>query len=46
LGQVPGLEERTRARATAYLDGFFSDIATDGDVSSKILGHCVAGGKP
>ena len=46
LGQVPGLEERTRARASAFLDGFFNDIATDASVSSKILGHCVAGGKP
>src|SRR3954454_23402398 len=41
LGQVPGLEERTRARAAAYLEGFFADIATDASVSGKILNHCV-----
>ncbi len=46
IAQVPGLEERTRARATSYLDGFFGEIATDASVSSKIMGHCVLGGKP
>jgi hypothetical protein len=46
LAQVPGLEERTRSRATSFLDGFFADIATDANVSSKITGRCVLGGKP
>ncbi len=46
LAQVPGLEERTRARAASFLDGFFADIATDASVSSKIISHCVLGGQP
>jgi hypothetical protein len=41
LSQVPGLEERTRSRASSYLDGFFADIATDDSVRSKILTRCV-----
>jgi hypothetical protein len=46
LAQVPGLEERTRARATSFLDGFFGDIATDASVNNKITGRCVLGGQP
>ena len=41
LAQVPGLEERTRSRATTYLEGFFADIATDASLG-KILNGCVA----
>ena len=41
LTQVPGLEERTRNRATSYLEGFFADIATDASVG-KLLNRCVA----
>jgi hypothetical protein len=41
LAQVPGLEERTRNRATSYLDGFFAEIATDAAIG-KILSRCVA----
>jgi hypothetical protein len=41
LTQIPGLEDKTRTRATAYLEGFFADIATDASVA-KILNRCVA----
>jgi hypothetical protein len=41
LAEVPGLDERTRSRATAYLGEFFADIATDADVRAKLLSHCV-----
>jgi hypothetical protein len=40
LTTTPGLEPRTVARATSYLDGFFSQIATDDGVA-KLLGRCV-----
>ena len=40
LAQTPGLEPRTQARAEAFLDGFFQDIATDADVSAKVLKRC------
>jgi hypothetical protein len=46
LTQVPGLEERTRSRAIGFLDSFFADIATDANVSTKIIGRCVLGGNP
>ncbi|MDP9423326.1 MAG: hypothetical protein M3Q19_10950 [Pseudomonadota bacterium] len=41
--QVPGLEDRTRRKALAYLAGFFEDIATDQAVGSNILKNCVGG---
>jgi hypothetical protein len=41
-GQIPGISERTRAKALAYLGGFFSQIATDELVKSKILKNCVS----
>ena len=41
LTQVPGLEDRTRSRATSYLEGFFGDIATDASVG-KVLNRCVS----
>ena len=34
---VPGLDPRTQARATTYLDGFFSDLAV-----GKVLKNCVS----
>jgi hypothetical protein len=40
LAQTPGLEPRTIQRATSFLNGFFSDIATDQDVSAKVLKRC------
>lgn len=41
LGTVPGLDARAQARAASYLNGFFADIASDGDVDSKILKRCI-----
>jgi hypothetical protein len=37
LGTVPGLDERNRARAAAYLDAGFNDIAT-GRPLAKCIG--------
>jgi hypothetical protein len=41
LDQTPGLDERARRKAAAYLDGFFAEIATDADVSAKLLKRCL-----
>ena len=40
LNQVPGLEDRTRAKATSYLEGFFAQIGTDADVNEHLLKRC------
>ncbi len=40
LTSTPGLEPRTAARATNYLNGFFSQIATDAGIA-KLLGGCL-----
>jgi hypothetical protein len=42
LAQTPGLQPRTQQRASAFLNGFFADIATDADVSTKVLKRCAA----
>ena len=42
LAQTPGLEPLTLQRATGFLNGFFSDIATDQDVSAKVLKRCAS----
>ena len=41
LTQVPGLDARTQASASRYLEGFFADIATDESVGSRVLNRCV-----
>ena len=41
LGQVPGMEQRTRAKALSYLARFFDEIATDASVQSRVLKSCV-----
>jgi hypothetical protein len=41
-GQIPGISDRTRAKALAYLGGFFGQIATDEMVKTKILKNCVS----
>ena len=41
LAATPGLNERARDRATAYLEKFFADIATDQLVTSKVLKNCL-----
>lgn len=38
--QIP-FTERPRAKALAYLAGFYNDIATDDSVRSKVLGKCI-----
>jgi hypothetical protein len=40
ISAIPQLEARTRAKATAYLESFFADIATDQKVQSKVLRTC------
>lgn len=40
LGQIPGLEPRTRDNAMRFLDRFFADIATD-EKASAALRRCV-----
>jgi len=41
LSETAGLDERTRGRAAAFLEGFFADIATDDGLRSKVLRSCV-----
>jgi hypothetical protein len=41
LSSTPGLEAKTIANASAYLDGFFADIATDESLRSKVLKSCL-----
>lgn len=38
---VPGLEPRTVRKATAYLGGFFADIATDATAEAKLIRTCL-----
>ena len=37
---TPGLDARTQARALAFLDPFFADIASDAAVTDRILKRC------
>jgi len=41
LGQIPGMELRTRSKALGYLARFFDDIATDASVQARVLKSCV-----
>ena len=41
LASVPQLNEGRRRSASAYLDGFFRDIATDEDVTRRLLKTCI-----
>ena len=41
FGQIPGMTPRTQSNALGYLAGFFSQIATDDSVRSKILKGCL-----
>ncbi len=41
LSSTPGLDPKTVARATAYLDGFFADIASNDTVRAKVLKSCL-----
>jgi hypothetical protein len=40
-GQIPGMTERTRAKALAYLGTFYAQISTDQSVQTNILKKCV-----
>ena len=41
MSQIPHMEERTRSRAAAYLEGFFADIADEQSVARKLLRTCI-----
>lgn len=41
--QVPGLEERTRRKALAYLGSFFAEIDSDASVRANLLKDCMGG---
>jgi hypothetical protein len=41
ITSTPGLEPQTQARAIAFLDHFFADIASDQSVTAKVISHCV-----
>jgi hypothetical protein len=43
LARVPGLEERTKRKALAYLGTFFDDIASDEAVRANVLKGCLGG---
>ena len=38
---VPGMDPRTVKKATAYLGGFFADIATDASAEAKLIKTCL-----
>jgi len=38
---VPGMDPKTAKKATAYLGGFFADIATDASVEAKLIKTCL-----
>jgi hypothetical protein len=41
LSTIPGLDERRRAGAAAYLDSFFRDISTDETLNKRVLKTCI-----
>ena len=41
LGSIPQLDEGRRKSASEYLDGFFRNIATDEDVTKRLLRTCI-----
>ena len=41
LSTIPGLDEKSRRKAAAFLDKGFADIASDQLVGEKLLKHCV-----
>jgi len=43
FSQIPGLEERTKRKALAYLGTFYSEIATDEAVRANVLKDCIGG---
>jgi hypothetical protein len=43
FSQIPGLEERMKRKALAYLGTFYSEIATDEAVRANVLKDCIGG---
>lgn len=43
FSQVPGMAERTKSKALAYLSTFYADIATDDAVRTNLLKDCIGG---
>ena len=41
LATITGLDERSRRKAVAYLEGFFDDVASDERTTKKILANCL-----
>ena len=41
LAAVPQMDEGKRRSASAYLESFFRDIATDEDVTKRLLKTCI-----
>ena len=41
FASVPGMDARTVKKATAYLGGFFADIATDASAEAKLIKSCL-----
>jgi hypothetical protein len=41
ITSTPGLDPRTQARAIAFLDPFFADIASDQSVSARVINRCL-----
>jgi hypothetical protein len=41
LTTTPGLDPKTAARATSFLDSFFADIASNETVQAKVLKTCI-----
>lgn len=41
IAQTPGLSPQAQSRAVGFLDGFFRDVATDQDVSARLLKNCI-----
>ena len=41
LAATPGLDDRNKARAAAYLERFFADIASDELTRTKVLKNCL-----
>jgi len=41
LNSIPQLDDNHRQSAAAYLGSFFADIATDADVTSRVLKNCI-----
>ena len=41
IASIPQLDEGRRRSATAYLEGFFRDIATDQELTKRVLRDCI-----